>query len=315
MTSEATDAATRAFFRKAHHFGLPAGDVFFFRQGMVPSFDFDGRLILERPDRIFENPDGHGGSLTALLSSGALDDMRRRGVDTLFYYQVDNPLVRMADPLYLGFHCEAGAEMSCKVVRKRAPDEKLGLIARSDGRLVVVEYTELDAECAGSRDAQGELVYWTGSTAIHVFATDFIRRVAADAERILPFHVSAKKIPTVDADGEVVKPAEPNGQKLERFVFDAVAAAGRVCVVETRREEEYSPVKNAEGGDSPATARRDMVHQYRAWLAAAGIDAPAGVAIEIDHSVVDGPFDARALGIRSVTEAGDAIRIAGGAQP
>jgi UDP-N-acetylglucosamine/UDP-N-acetylgalactosamine diphosphorylase len=134
MTSEATDDATRSAFAEAGHFGLPPRDVFFLRQGMVTSFDFDGKLMLERPDRIMENPDGHGGALTALLGSGALDDMQHRGTDTLFYYQVDNPLVRMADPVFLGFHALAGAEMSCKVVRKRDALEKAGVGAKVDTR-------------------------------------------------------------------------------------------------------------------------------------------------------------------------------------
>jgi UDP-N-acetylglucosamine/UDP-N-acetylgalactosamine diphosphorylase len=316
MTSQATDLATRAFFASAGHFGLPPDDVFFFQQGMIPSCDFEGRLMLAQPDRIFENPNGHGGTLTALLSSAALDDMERRGIDTIFYHQVDNPLVRMGDPVYLGFHDAAGAEMSCKVVRKQDAMEKVGVVARKNGRVGVIEYTELDAQRRDQRDASGELVYWAGNVAIHVFATSFVRRVAAEAEALLPFHASDKKIPTLDADGRPVQPTEPNGRKLERFVFDALPAARRVCVVEARRAEEFSPVKNAQQTDSPATARRDLVAQYRSWMEAAGIEgAPTGTAIEIDHSRLDGPEEARALGIHSVAEAGDIILTAPGAEP
>jgi UDP-N-acetylglucosamine/UDP-N-acetylgalactosamine diphosphorylase len=313
MTSQATDEATRACFAEHDHFGLPAEDVFFLRQRMVPSFDFEGRLILERPDHIFENPDGHGGSLTALLRSGALDDMDARGIDTLFYYQVDNPLIRMADPAFLGFHASREAQISCKVVRKQDPAEKVGVVAQLGERIGVVEYTEIDDAHRHQRDDAGELVYWAGSIAVHVFDTAFIRHVAGHADTLLPFHASAKRIPCVDAQGCTATPDEPNGHKLERFVFDALPAAERVLVLETPREEEYSPVKNAEGADSPATARRDLVTRYRAWLAAAGIALPPpGTAIELDHSVIDGPEDARNLGIRQTSEAGDAIRIASG---
>jgi UDP-N-acetylglucosamine/UDP-N-acetylgalactosamine diphosphorylase len=313
MTSDATDAATRALFERHAHFGLPERDVFFFRQGMVPSFDFDDRILLAEPGRIMENPDGHGGSLTALLRSGALDDLDRRGVDTLFYYQVDNPLVRMADPAFLGFHSLAGAEMSCKVVRKRDAYEKAGVLARIDGRIGVVEYTELDATSRGARDAAGELVYWAGNTAIHVFDVDFVRRVASEAARWLPFHAAEKKVPTVDAQGHPFTPNAPNGRKLERFVFDALPAARAVCIVETARSEEFSPVKNATGSDSPESSRSDLVALYAAWLRAAGIEPPAGAALEIDHSRVDGPEDLRELGIRNLDEARDLLRIGPGA--
>ena len=310
MTSAATDVATRALFADNEAFGLPTEDVFFFQQGMVQSLDFDGRMMLERPNRIFENPNGHGGSLTALLSSGALDDMERRGVDTVFYYQVDNPLIRIADPSYLGFHLEAEAEMSCKVIRKRDPMEKVGVVARIDGKVGVVEYTEIDDEHRFATDEDGELVFWAGNAAIHIFSTAFIRQVAMSADELLPYHTSAKRIPALDDDGQLTQPSEPNGYKLERFVFDALGAARSVCLVEGDRALEYSPIKNTEGTDSPTSARRDLIAAYRSWLDAAGIEMPEGDgAIEIDHSRVDGSDEARQLGIQRCAEAGDVIRL------
>lgn len=313
MTSAATDAPTREFFAAHRNFGLPAGDVSFFQQGMVPSFDFDDRLLLAEPGRLATNPDGHGGALTALLRSGALDDMERRGVTTLFYYQVDNPLVRMADPAFLGFHAAAGAEVSCKVVRKVDPEEKVGIVARVNGRVGVVEYTELDDALARQRDSAGDLLYWAGNIAVHVFETSFVRRIAADAKRWLPFHASEKKIPCVDAEGRPLQPDAPNGRKLERFVFDALPAAKNVCVVEADRATEFSPVKNASGSDSPETARRDLVACTAAWLEAAGLELPAGALLEVDHSRIDGPDDARALRLRNLADAGDIVRIQSGA--
>jgi UDP-N-acetylglucosamine/UDP-N-acetylgalactosamine diphosphorylase len=242
-----------------------------------------------------------------------LDALERRRIDTVFYYQVDNPLVRMCDPVYLGFHEAAGAEVSCKVVRKANPLERVGVVARANGPIGVVEYTELNDEDRFARDGAGELVYWAGNIAIHLFATAFARRVARDAERLLPYHASEKKIPHIDDEGRRVTPAQPNGRKLERFVFDALPAAKGVCIVETDRADEFSPVKNAEGGDSPETVRRGLTARYRAWLAAAGIAVPGGdMLIEIDHSQIDGPDDARRLRIQSIAEAGDVIRIASG---
>ena len=314
MTSDATDAPTRALLAEHKYFGLPEQDVFVFRQGMVPSLDFGGRMLLERPDRIFENPNGHGGSLTALLDSGALDDMERRGIDTLFYYQVDNPLVRLADPAYLGFHDAAGADMSCKVIKKRDAAEKVGVVARRDGKIGVVEYTEISDTHRNARDDAGELVYWAGNAAIHVLGTRFVRRTARQAERSLPFHASPKKIPALDADGRPSEPSEPNGHKLERFIFDALPAARAVCVVEAQRSLEYSPVKNATGEDSPETARRDLMACYRSWLEEAEIALPGpDIALEIDHAVVDGPEDAQRLGVASIQEASEVIRQSSGA--
>jgi UDP-N-acetylglucosamine/UDP-N-acetylgalactosamine diphosphorylase len=314
MTSEATDRETRDAFETHDCFGLDPVDVQIFQQDMVPAFDFEERLILETADQVFESPNGHGGSLTALESSGALDDMDRRGIDTLFFYQVDNPLVKIGDPVYLGFHAETGAEMSCKVARKTDPMEKVGVVARVGGQPGVVEYTELQDEERHARDPAGGLRLWAGNLAIHLLSTDFIRRVASDAYQLLPFHLSAKKIPFVDEYGRGLEPSEPNGYKLERFVFDALREASEVCVVETTAMEEFSPIKNADGPDSADTCRRDLVAQYRRWLDAAGIEVPEGdLEIEIDHSVIDGPLEAAAAGFSRLDEAGHAIRTAGGA--
>jgi len=313
MTSSATDTPTREFLRRNAWFGLPEEDVLFFRQAMVPSLDFEGRLFLEAPDRIFENPDGHGGCLTGLLDSGVLDDLEDRGIDTIFYYQVDNPLVRMCDPAYLGFHEAAHAEVSCKVVQKTDPEEKVGIVTRANGRVTVVEYSELDDAHRQQRDASGDLVYWQGNIAIHLFATQFVRRVAREADRTLPFHAAVKKIPHLASDGRHVVPTEPNGRKFERFVFDALSVAENVCIVEADRAVEFSPVKNAEGADSPPTARRDLIASYRRWLSEAGVAQPDGdPAIEFDHGQIDSPADVLRLGIHQFADVGDAIRIASG---
>jgi UDP-N-acetylglucosamine/UDP-N-acetylgalactosamine diphosphorylase len=200
------------------------------------------------------------------------------------------------------------------VIGKQDPMEKVGVVARREGRVGIVEYTEIDDEHRFARDDAGELVYWAGNTAIHVFSTAFINRVASQADELLPYHTSAKRIPTVDDEGRPVVPSEPNGLKLERFVFDALGAAERICVVEGERSQDYSPIKSADGSDSPATARRDLIDLYRSWLEAAEIELPSdAAAIEIDHSRVDGPTEARQLGIRRCAEAGDVIRVATGA--
>ncbi|MBW2712566.1 MAG: UDPGP type 1 family protein [Deltaproteobacteria bacterium] len=309
MTSEATDGPTREFFRQEKNFGLSEEDVFFLVQAMNPAIDFEGKLILETPGKIFESPNGHGGSLTALLDSGALNDMEARGVETLFYYQVDNPLIRMCDPAFLGFHALANAEASSKVVCKRNAEEKMGVVARVNGHLGIVEYTELDEESSQATDEAGELLYWAGNIAVHLFERQFIERLARNANELLPLHPSAKKIPFVDENGKSVAPEASNGYKLERFVFDALPHAASGCVVETERAEEFSPVKNASGQDSADTARIDLVAEYRRWL---GALAPGEGGIELDHSVFDGCSDVKTSGLTEIDDAGEAILIAAG---
>lgn len=313
MTSPATHEGTLAHFEAEHRFGLPADDVSIFQQETVPAFDDHGRLFLERPDRIFENPGGHGGSLKALLDSGSLDDMEARGIDRIFYYQVDNPLVRVADPVFVGLHDLERAEISCKVIRKEDPMEKVGVVAKVDGRAAIVEYTELGEPERSARDARGQLTYWAGSIAIHCFDTSFVRRIAERADEWLPFHASRKKIPFVAADGRVHEPDEPNGDKLERFVFDALPRAERVCVQEVRAVEEFAPIKNAEGKDSPATARVALLHQYRDWLKGTPLeDELRGRTIEIDHARVDGAEEVQRLAQSALDDIRDAITVATG---
>jgi UDP-N-acetylglucosamine/UDP-N-acetylgalactosamine diphosphorylase len=275
----------REAFEAAGRFGLPAEDVRFFTQGWMPAVDFEGRLLFEAPDQLAVAPDGHGGVIPALAASGLLDELEARGIRLLSYYQVDNPLVTVVDPLFLGLHEHRGAEMSCKVLEKRSPDERAGTVGRLGDRTRVLEYSEVDPWHRDQRDARGELVYWAASIGIHVISTAFLRRVAAEAERALPFHASAKVIPCVDPAGRRVVPEAPNGYKLERFVFDALPEARRVALLEVRRQEEYSPIKNRTGGESPCTARRDLVASYHRRLRAAGVtNVPEDAWIELDES-------------------------------
>ena len=317
MTSPATDDATRELFAANGRWGLPAEDVWIFRQGSAPSVDFAGRLLLAAPDRIAESPDGHGGVLGALVASGCAERLRARGIRRITTHQIDNPLVRVGDPVFLGVHALREADMSCKVVAKRSPEERAGTVGRISGRTRVVEYTEIDPVNRDLRDADGELVFWPASIGMHVLELDFVEEVGGDVERWLPFHASAKKIPAIDPAGSIsarpVVPDEPNGYKLERFVFDALRAARRAALLEVRREEEYAPIKKPEGGESPRTAREALTALARRWLAEAGIaGAEEARWIELDQSCIDGAAEARRLGIRHVTEAPDRIRVATG---
>ncbi|HEY1792931.1 MAG TPA: UDPGP type 1 family protein [Opitutaceae bacterium] len=269
MTSHQNHAATEEFFRENRSFGLDPGRVHFFRQGRMPAVDFSGRILLEAKGSIALSPDGHGGSLRALDRSGALDLMASERIDTLSYFQVDNPLVRCVDPAFIGWHLLRGSQMSSKMVQKAYPEEKLGHFCMRRGRLVVIEYSDLPMELQRRTDAAGALLYGAGSIAIHVIDREFVRKMAR-GDHALPFHRADKKIATVDASGGEVKPAKANGVKFEMFVFDALPSAGNPVVIETSRADDFSPVKNAEGVDSPASCRADQLRQFARWLRKAG---------------------------------------------
>ena len=274
MTSDANDAATRAFFQKHNHFGYGEKDVTFFAQGMMPAFGLDGKMLLAAKGSLALSADGHGGSLRALDKTGALEDMRRRGVEHLSYFQVDNPLVRCLDPLFLGLHDESGSEMSSKTISKAGPTEKVGNFVTAGGKTQVIEYSDLPDDLARQANADGSLKFNAGSIAIHALRVGFVERLNAGGRLKLPWHRAEKKVPFVDESGREVKPDKPNAVKLEQFVFDAIPLADHAIVYETDRAEEFSPVKNAEGSDSPATSRRDQVRRAARWLTSAGVAVP-----------------------------------------
>src|SRR5262249_49582958 len=198
MTSPATHDETTAFFEQHRYFGLPPEDVTFFRQGTMPALDLaTGKLLLEAPGRLFTSPNGHGGTLLALVESGLLERLKHTGIRQVFYFQVDNPLVRVADPSFLGHHLAAAAQGSSKIVPKQDPADKLGNLVMVDGRCTMIEYSDLPNELARQRDPEGHLRLRAGSPAIHVFAVDFLSRVTQGGLRI-PFHVARKKVPCLD---------------------------------------------------------------------------------------------------------------------
>jgi len=271
MTSRSNDHETKAFFEQHDYFGLSRDRVKFFVQGMWPALTADGRIVLDQKDHVFMSPDGHGGILSALRVNGMVDDMERRGLETLFYFQVDNPLVEIADPAFVGFHKKCGAQMSVKVCAKRDPQEGLGVVVRRNGRNAIVEYTELTKEQKHEVLPDGHLKFRFGSVAIHVFSMEFLK---AEANAELPLHVAHKKVPYCDEQGNLVKPEKPNAYKFEKFIFDSLPDAETVLNYEFAREDEFSPVKNATGSDTPDTARRDMMRKWARWMEACGVQIP-----------------------------------------
>ena len=279
MTSEANYDATVACFRENGWFGLDRKDVFFFKQGMWPGMTADGQVILDAPSHVFMSPAGHGGLLAALKRSGALADMKKRGIRSVFFFQVDNPLVEIADEAFIGYHVLEKSEYTLKLCAKRDPYEKVGMPMKFGKTFKMVEYTEMTDEQCNRKGKDGRLYFLYGSPAIHVFDRAFLER---EALKPMPLHLAHKKIAQVDDTGKIVKPAEPNGYKFEKFIFDILPDATKAAFLAFDQKDEFSPVKNAEGGDSPATCKADLQAKWRRQLAARGVLVEGDATLEVD---------------------------------
>jgi UDP-N-acetylglucosamine/UDP-N-acetylgalactosamine diphosphorylase len=294
MTSDDNHEQTERFLAGHGWFGLE--HVRLFRQGTMPAVDAaTGAVLLAERDHVALSPDGHGGTLRALARGGCLDDMRARGIETVFYLQVDNPMIAIADPGFVGAHRLAGADVSSKVVRKRDPGEKVGIVAERGGRQLVIEYSDLPDRLAQQRGPDGRLAFSAGSIALHVFALEFIAGLAGAAE--LPYHRALKAVPYVDEQGRRVEPAAANAVKFEQFIFDTLPLARRALVLETGREAEFEPLKNASGDSSPETVRQRLSDAAADALEAAGAvvkrrpDHSAAVPIELSPLVAADPAE------------------------
>lgn len=267
MTSPFTSGETRQYFEKSKFFGLEQEQVIFFEQGTVPCISKQGKFILETPFQVSRAPDGNGGVYSALKVSKCLDDMALRGVKYIDCFSVDNALVRVADPLFLGYVIEKGASCAAKVVKKAYPQEKVGIFAcrGKGGPLAVVEYSELDPSLAHAiNQVSGRLRFNWSNVCLHMFSLDFLNEITEDLERDSIYHIAEKKIPSIE--GTV------DGIKLEQFVFDVFPYAASLALFEVLREEEFAPVKNANGAttDTPDTARLLLLNLHTRWVVAAG---------------------------------------------
>ena len=289
MTSSATDAETRAWLADHHHGGLDPDHVLVFQQRDLPAVDAAaGNLLLDAPDRIAMAPDGHGGMLPALVSAGGLEWFADRGCRHVTTFQVDNPLTMPLHPEFLGHHLLHDAEFSTQVVPKREPGERVGVVASDGKRTFVIEYSDLPAALAAERGPGGRLRFHAGSIAVHAFALDFLRRASATPDP-LPLHVAHKAVPFLDDSGDRVTPPTPNAVKFERFIFDLMPLAGRVCLVEIDPTEGFAPLKNPPGAaaDTLAHVQAALDAHARRILHRAGVVVADGVGVELAPWILD----------------------------
>ncbi|NBC10430.1 MAG: UDPGP type 1 family protein [Planctomycetes bacterium] len=316
MTSPINDQPTRAFFEENDHFGLDPAHLMFFPQAMFPAIDLDtARVLLEAKDSLALSPNGHGGSLKALWTSGAIADMKNRGIEQVSYVQVDNPLVRVIDPLFIGLHAIDQAQMSSKMLPKAYPKEKLGNFCLANGKMTVIEYSNLPDELAEQRTPDGELRFRAGSIAIHAIRVDFVESLNTAPEGFaLPWNRAEKKVAYYDeSSGQTIKPEQANAVKLETFVFDALPFAQSSIIYETDRVDEFAPIKNADVPgkievDSPASSKRLQTDRAARWLEANGVKIPrdaqghADATLEIKQTTAIYPDDLQPLDLPDQVE-------------
>jgi UDP-N-acetylglucosamine/UDP-N-acetylgalactosamine diphosphorylase len=291
MTSNENDAATHSFLLDNNCFGLERTEIFMFTQGEVPAIDADGKMLLASKNQISMNPDGHGGVIAALKESGGLEEMLARGIAYLSYIQVDNPLAKAIDPVFLALHVDkqrSSIEISSKCVLKTNSDERVGVFCEVDGNTTIVEYSDMSEEDKNREDDSGTLAFRAGSIAIHMLSTEFLQRIADE----LPWHIANKKVEHISTEtGNTVEPSEPNACKFERFIFDVLKFATTPLIVETLREEEFAPIKNAEGADSPTTSHHLQQKRAANWLKARGVQVPESAVVEISPLAGSTPED------------------------
>ncbi|KAL7675591.1 hypothetical protein ACOME3_001857 [Neoechinorhynchus agilis] len=265
MTSDHTMAETRTFFEKHNFFGHPKSDIFFFEQDEMPSFTKHGKIILSDKCTLFKAPDGNGGLFKVLKSSGMLDEMARLGIKYVHAYCVDNILVRVADPVFIGYCIDQESDCAVKVVLKEEPNESVGVVCHSKGKYQIVEYSELPDCEAHKRETSGRLAFRDGNICNHFFTVDFLNTVA---DRLLANefkmtnHPAIKNIPSIDGTVQ--------GLKLEKFVFDVIPLSQKFVIWQVERKDEFAPLKNGPNSGkihcTPQSCKEAIFNTHRKWI-------------------------------------------------
>jgi UDP-N-acetylglucosamine/UDP-N-acetylgalactosamine diphosphorylase len=275
MTSQENHTQTRKYFEKNQFFGLDKNRVTFFQQGMMPAFSMDGKILLQEKNQLVMSPNGHGGSLKALVESGSIGLMEEEEIDCISYFQVDNPMVYCMDPTFIGLHKASGSEMSSKAVKKLSSEERVGTFVQIGESLQVMEYSDIPQQISREKQKNGSLRFGLGSIAIHMLERNFVNRVAGSEKtksQGLKYHGAHKKVCCLDNRGLTSSSLKkPNAIKAETFVFDALPLARDPLLVEINREEEFGPIKNPSGSDSRSSSEKLQISRNQRWLKVLGV--------------------------------------------
>lgn len=260
MTSKENNGDTVKFFEDNNYFGYDKNAIMFFEQGKLPMVDESGKILINEKGIIKEASDGHGGIFQSMKRNGVTDDMNKKGIKWAFVGPVDNILVKMVDPVLLGIMIDQNVQAGGKSTVKANAAEKVGVFCKRNGKPGVVEYTEISKEMAERKNENGELVFAESHLNCNMFSVKAIEEVA---NKNLPYHIAHKKASYIDENGNLVVPEKPNAYKFESFIFDAFDMLDDMAILRVKREEEFAPVKNAEGTDSPETARKLYEDYYK----------------------------------------------------
>ena len=253
MTSEENNKQTTDFFEENNYFGYDKENIMFFKQGQLPMCNTEGKVILDENGLIKEAADGHGGVFESMRKDGIIDDMKNKGVEWIFIGGVDNVLAKMVDSILVGLSVKKNVLAAGKSVVKAGPKERVGVFCKTNGKPSVIEYTEITEEMAEAQNDNGELLYGESHILCNLFNINAIENIS---EKKLPYHSAFKKAKYIDEKGKLIVPEKPNAYKFEAFLFDAFESLEDMAIMRVKREEEFAPVKNAEGVDSPETARK-----------------------------------------------------------
>lgn len=271
MTSKENNDATIEFFENNNYFGYPKNAVRFFVQGQLPMIDLNGKILLQEDGLVKEAANGHGGTLQSMDRSNVINEMKENGIEWVFINGVDNVLVKPVDPLFIGMAIHNKVLGAVKSIEKTDPKEKVGVFCRKNKKVGVVEYTEISDDMAHLRDDYGSLVYGDANAIFHLYNIKGLEKVS---ELKLPYHTALKKATYLDEKGNIIEGKQPNAYKFEMFIFDSYEMFDDVVVLRVKREEEFAPIKNAEGQDSPETARKlykdymdkvEYTKKYKDW--------------------------------------------------
>lgn len=260
MTSKQNNKDTISFFENNKYFGYPKEEIYFFNQGELPVLNENGKLLINKEGKLNQAADGHGGIFVSMRKNNIIENMKKRNIKWVFIGPVDNVLVKMVDPIFVGLCEEKKVLAGGKSIIKAYPEEKVGVFCKKQGKPSVIEYTEISKEMAEMTDKNSELLYGESHINCNIFHINAIEEISKDK---LPYHSAYKKIEYLDEDGKVILPETPNAYKYEAFIFDAFEQLKDMAVFRVKREEEFAPIKNIEGKDSPETARKLYKNFYK----------------------------------------------------